>query len=220
MARDNGAPESFASRGEGSDPHPNGAQDALQSAKERPAMRTAGSSPNHVVALALALAVIAVAVPAHAQTVTLTAQLTGAEENPLVGTGAHGKATVTIDRAAQQITYRVEVYTLPSGITASHIHAGPIGFNGPIIFDFVSSVTQTVSNDFAISGTLTAANLIPRPAVGVSSFEDAIMTIASGAAYVNVHSQVNPGGEIRGQLCPDSPSANLFNGVATCIAKK
>jgi hypothetical protein len=172
--------------------------------------------------LAVALSMFAflslAAMPAFAQTLTVTAQLHGAEENPIVLTGSHGNATVTIDRNAGKITYRVNVYNLPTGLTASHIHVGPIGINGPIIFDF--NPTPNVSNDFAITGELTAANLIPRPAQGINSFEDAIFAIASGTTYVNVHSQANGGGEIRGQLCPESVSHNTFNAVAVCIAKK
>lgn len=155
---------------------------------------------------------------AHAQVVTVTAQLTGAEETPtIINTGAVGNATITIDRAAQKITYRVNVYNLPSGLTASHIHVGPPGITGPIIFNF--AVTQNVSNDFAIVGEVTAADLVARAAQGINSFEDAIFAIASGNAYVNVHSSVNPGGEIRGQLCPASAKDNLFNGTALCVAK-
>lgn len=155
---------------------------------------------------------------AHAQVVTVTAPLTGAEENPGVLTGAHGNAIITIDRAAQKITYRLNVYNLPSGLTASHIHVGPVGQNGPVIFNF--NISQNVSNDFAIVGELTAADLVPRAAQGINSWDDAIFAIASGNAYANVHSAVNPGGEIRGQLCPESAAANLFNGVAICVAKK
>jgi len=173
--------------------------------------------PNSLAAAGALLLLSLVPAAASAQVVTVTAQLTGAEENPGVLTGAHGNATITIDRAAQKITYRVNVYNLPSGLTASHIHVGPAGQNGPIIFNF--AVTQNVSNDFAIIGEVTAADLVPRATQGINSFDDAIMAIASGTAYVNVHSQVNPGGEVRGQLCPGSAKDNLFNGTAICVSK-
>jgi CHRD domain len=171
-----------------------------------------------ITAAAAVLAICFAAVSADAQTMTLTAQLHGGEENPAIITGSHGNATVTIDRDAQRITYRVNVYNLPTGVTASHIHVGPIGVNGPIIFNF--NVTATVSNDFGYSGVVTAADLQPRPANGINSFEDAVMAIASGVTYVNVHTQANGGGEIRGQLCPESTAHNTLNAVATCIAKK
>ncbi|MGE3842758.1 MAG: CHRD domain-containing protein [Vicinamibacterales bacterium] len=173
--------------------------------------------PHRLAAAGALLFALFASTGASAQVVTVTAQLTGGEENPGILTGSHGNATITVDRAAQKITYRVNVYNLPSGLTASHIHVGPAGQNGPIIFNF--AVTQNVSNDFAIVGELRAADLVPRAAQGINSFDDAIMAIASGTAYVNVHSQVNPSGEIRGQLCPTSAKDNLFNGTAICVSK-
>jgi hypothetical protein len=170
-----------------------------------------------VTALALAGALL-VPMAASAQTITLTANLTGGEENPGILTGAHGNAVVTLDYGAQRITYRVNVYNLPSGLTASHIHVGAIGQNGPVIFNF--AVTNNISNDFALIGELTAADLVARQPQGINSWDDAAFAIASGNAYVNVHSSVNPGGEIRGQLCPESPAANTLNGVALCVARK
>lgn len=74
------------------------------------------------------------------------------------------------------------------------------------------------SNDFSLEGSWTAGDLRPNAATGINSFDDAVFAIASGVAYFNVHTQANPGGEIRGQLCPDSPIANTFNGVAVCTA--
>lgn len=170
------------------------------------------------VATTLAMVVAAAAAPQmQSQTIVLKAQLSGAEEVPGLNTGAHGSATVTVDRAAGTITYEVNVYNLPTGIVASHIHVGAATTAGPVIFNFtVPAVGQ--SNDFKLSGSLTPGDLVQRPATGINSFEDAIFAIASGNAYVNVHSQANTGGEIRGQLCPSSSAANTFNAIALCRA--
>jgi hypothetical protein len=168
--------------------------------------------------LALALATTAVATPQmQSQVVTLKATLTGGEETPGIATGAHGDATVVIDRAAQTVKYEVNIYNLPSGITGSHIHVSPIGVAGPIILNF--TVPTAVSGDFQLSGTLTAGDVVQRQANGILTFDDAIFSIASGVAYVNVHTQINPGGEIRGQLCPASAEANVFNRIAACTSK-
>jgi hypothetical protein len=108
------------------------------------------------------------------------------------------------------------VYNLPTGVVASHIHVGSAQVNGPVILDF--RVVSGTSNDFAYSGRLTEADLRANAQFGINSFDDAIFAIASGVTYVNVHSQANPGGEIRGQLCPESVAANTFNGVAVCTS--
>ena len=39
-----------------------------------------------------------------------------------------------------------------------------------------------------------------RPDQGIRSADDMFQALLGGNTYVNVHSQVNPGGEIRGQL--------------------
>jgi len=72
------------------------------------------------------------------------------------------------------------------------------------------------SGAFQLKGTARASDVIPRPEAGIRGFDDAAFAIASGAAYVNIHTQVNPGGETRGQLCPTSAAANVINGVALC----
>src|SRR5262245_31849434 len=72
---------------------------------------------------------------AQAQSMTVSAPMSGAEEVPPVNTGSFGSATVTIDRTAKKITYRINVYNLPTGLTLSHIHAGAPGANGPTIFN-------------------------------------------------------------------------------------
>ena len=82
-------------------------------------------------ALTLAMAGLFVllvsAAQAQAQTITWTAALHGGNEVPGVVTGSAGTATVTWNTATRTGTYRVDVYNLPVGATASHIHAGAAG---------------------------------------------------------------------------------------------
>jgi hypothetical protein len=138
------------------------------------------------------------ALPASAQTYTLTATLSGAAEVPIVGTGAFGSATVVVDLGARTVNYRVDVFNLPSGVTVSHIHVGPPGFAGPVVINFAPPVTA--SNDFAYSGTVRDTEFALQPNLGIRSADDMFQAIIGGNTYVNVHSQVNGGGEIRGQL--------------------
>ena len=145
---------------------------------------------------------------------TLVAILSGGSEAPgVVNTGAYGKATITIDPSAGEVTWVIDVFNFPTGLTASHIHAGAAGTAGPIIIDFQPGIIG-VSGPFQLSGS--TKDFIARPAAGIRSMEEAMIAIAAGNAYVNVHSQANPGGEIRGQLCPDKGGDNRFTGIALC----
>ena len=145
---------------------------------------------------------------------TLIAVLSGGSEAPTaVNTGAHGKAVITIDPAAGEVTWVIDVFNFPSGLTASHIHVGSPGTAGPIIIDFAPTAVG-VSGPFRLAGS--TRSFTARPERGIRSMEEAMVAIASGNTYVNVHSQANPGGEIRGQLCPEKGSDNTFNGIALC----
>ena len=149
--------------------------------------------------LALAgLFVLATATQAQAQTMTFTAALHGGNEVPGVLTGAVGTGTATLDLAAKTVTYRIDVYNMPVGTTASHFHVGAPGVAGPVVVNF--TVVAGISNDFAISGTASATDLVARGAQGINSWEDFLQALMLGNVYMNVHSTNNPGGEIRGQV--------------------
>jgi hypothetical protein len=153
-----------------------------------------------LVSLAIAGAfVLVLSAQADAQTIVYTATLSGSNEAPPVpATGAGGFATVTVNVAAQTINWVVDVYNFPSGVTAAHIHVGGAGVAGPVVVNF--AVPTSASNDFRISGSARASDVVARQPQGVNTFEDLVQALATGHAYVNVHSQVNGGGEIRGQL--------------------
>jgi len=146
--------------------------------------------------------VVLTAAPAAAQSFTLTANLSGAGEATSiangVNTGAFGDCKVVVDMGAQTVSYAVNVFNLPSGVTASHIHVGAEKTAGPVVVNFV--VPQSASNDFGFSGTTAFSAFVLRPDQGIRSPDDMVQAILGGNSYCNVHSAVNPAGEIRGQL--------------------
>jgi len=100
--------------------------------------------------------------------------------------------------ATQVVTYRIDVYNMPVGTTASHFHVGAAGVAGPVVVNF--TVPANISNDFAIVGTASAADLTVRAPQGINSWEDFLQALLLGNVYMNVHSTANTGGEIRGQV--------------------
>lgn len=151
--------------------------------------------------LSLAIAglfVLLVSSQAQAQTVNFTAALHGGNEVPGVSTGSVGTGTVSVNLATQVVTYRIDVYNMPVGTTASHFHVGAAGVSGPVVVNF--TVPANISNDYAITGTASASDLTVRAANGINSWEDFIQSLLLGNVYMNVHSTANPGGEIRGQV--------------------
>ena len=105
--------------------------------------------------------------------------LTGAEEVPAVTTTATGNATVDI-KPDRSVSATVTVSGMTA--TASHIHEGAAGANGPVIVPF----TKEGDKFSAPAG----AKLTP----------DQLKAYKAGELYVNVHSAANPGGEVRAQL--------------------
>lgn len=140
-----------------------------------------------------------VSAEAQAQTLTFNANLSGGNEVPGVVTGSAGTAIVTWNTTTKAGTYRVDVYNMPVGTTASHIHVGAAGVSGPVVINFTVP-TGGPSNDYGLTGTFGCSDVVARAAQGINSCEDFEQALLLGNTYVNVHSTANPGGEIRGQL--------------------
>ena len=106
--------------------------------------------------------------------------LTGAEEVPAVTTTATGNATVDI-KPDRSVSATVTVSGMTA--TASHIHEGAAGANGPVIVPF----TKTADNTFEAPS-------------GAKMNSEQCAAYKAGNTYVNVHSAAKPGGEVRAQL--------------------
>jgi hypothetical protein len=156
----------------------------------------------------LAAGLVLTAGSAFAQHVNLVANLSGNEETPAPGlnTGAFGTAEVGLDMVNREVTVSLEIFNLPTGSTAGHIHAGGKGTPGPVILDFVFPAGR--SGDFTLNLRLGQAQFRARPEIGISTFDDALQAMAAGNGYVNIHTTQYPGGEIRGQLVRRGSSQN------------
>ena len=113
--------------------------------------------------------------------------LSGANEPTPTTTGAQGLATVTVK--GNLITYRIELSNIDSAFLA-HIHHGPAGTSSGIIQNLY--ISPRPSTDLNFSGLLIEDTV---------TVTDAVLTqMRADTTYVNVHTKLNPGGEIRGQL--------------------
>lgn len=149
-------------------------------------------------AAAAALTTVISAAPASAQAITLTAVLSSGDETPALLSGAVGTAEVSVDTVARELAVTLNVFNFVTGTTAGHIHVGPKGVAGPVVFNFPIPTGRT--GDLALSFRVGIAAFVARPEIGILTIDDAIQAVVGGNSYVNIHSTQSPAGEIRGQL--------------------
>jgi len=114
-----------------------------------------------------------------------TANLTGANERPTaVTTTAKGTAIVTV--LGNLVSWKVDVVDIDS-IIAGHIHHGVVDSAGPVRVNFNPPIRGQNFTGTATVGSITVADSV-------------LAFMRAGNSYVNIHTAVNTGGEIRGQL--------------------
>lgn len=135
---------------------------------------------------------------AYATLAGFNVELTGNEEVPPVQTDATGSAEFTAPHF-DNIGYSVNVSNIDK-VTAAHIHSGKIGENGPPVVTLFKAETPSAEpiNGNLASGNITNANL-EGPMAG-KTLIDLTKSMELGETYVNVHTEENPNGEIRGQI--------------------
>lgn len=163
---------------------------------------------------AIVLSVVAVAEPPNAR--HFVAHLEGGQEVPVRETNATGQATFTLSQDETQIQYRLIVANIDN-VTASHIHLGVAGVNGPVVVFLAGNFAPGGGRVQGVlaEGIITAANFTG-PLAGMD-FSVLVAALRAGGTYVNVHTNDGidpantgagdfPGGEIRGQVRAVGPS--------------
>jgi hypothetical protein len=109
---------------------------------------------------------------------------------------ATGISGFIVNSGNSKIWYQIEAEGL-KGVTQAHIHSGKVGENGPVVATLFKGSKDTV-NGALVQGSITADKL-EGPLKG-KSISDLVSLIDESSAYVNVHTQSFPDGEIRGQI--------------------
>ncbi|MFN8547366.1 MAG: CHRD domain-containing protein [Candidatus Eisenbacteria bacterium] len=109
-----------------------------------------------------------------------SADLDGAQMVPPVDTQATGHMDLYMSSDEQKIWVELKVTNLVNPMTASHVHLGAPGENGPQFFD-LGVFTDSTAQEFPLGAIARAA-------------------LKAGNMYAAVHTAPYPVGEIRGQL--------------------
>jgi CHRD domain-containing protein/PEP-CTERM motif-containing protein len=156
-----------------------------------------------------------------ASVITYVVTMNGPSESPPNASPATGGATITIDNVANTLSLNMFFSGLTGTTTASHIHcctavplAGTAGVatTTPFFTGFPIGVTSgTYNNTFDLTQASSYNSAFITANGGTTATAEAALLagIASGEAYLNVHSSTFGGGEIRGFLIATPEPATL-----------
>jgi hypothetical protein len=171
------------------------------------------------IAVAAALAALGASAAFAEGKSTFTTSLTGYQETPLtLNSPGSGEFAAKVSKDETSIQYVLTYRDLPTAVLQAHIHFGRPAIMGGIVLFLCTNLgngpaSATPPNcpqapvggaTATVTGTLTAANVIPVAGQGIDAgaagFAEIVKALRNGAAYANVHTQQRPSGEIRGAL--------------------
>jgi hypothetical protein len=83
--------------------------------------------------------------------------------------------------------------TIPEGtVTAAHLHVAAAGLNGPVVIDLMPAGQSDFISDF-VPSNLTGNG-------GITTWDQFLSALKAGNLYINIHTEANPAGYIRGQV--------------------
>jgi len=106
---------------------------------------------------------------------------------PPTAIDASGAASVVLSSDDTLVMYTVSAAGLSGTVTGAHIHTGAVGVTGPVALNLMGGSSLNGGGNFVASGSL------PISASLVSSMR-------AGNTYINLHTDLNPSGEVRGQI--------------------
>ncbi len=131
------------------------------------------------------------------------ARLDGFHEVPAVSTTGSGSFSAKTSVDDTEITFELSYSGLEGVAAAAHIHLGQPGVNGGIIVHLCGSGGKPACPaSGTVTGTIVAADVVGPAAQGIApgEFDELLRALREGATYTNVHTNLFPNGEIRGEI--------------------
>jgi len=169
---------------------------------------------NHFARLAAVLLAVLLPLASKATIYVFDANLDGPSESPPNGSPGTGFAEVTFDTVLNTMEVNVSFSGLLGTTTASHIHAATavpgtgtagVATTTPTFTGFPLGVTSGTYDhifDMTQTSSYNAPFLTGNGGTPASAEAALLADIFAGEAYLNIHTTVVPGGEIRGFLEP------------------
>jgi CHRD domain len=107
--------------------------------------------------------------------------------------------TATFTPSGNSISYKLTASGLTSPVTTAHIHVGPPGKAGPVVVPLTISQGSDPSSATG-EGSFDESAIKATPDGTKMSWNDLVSGLSNGSLYVNIHTQNNKPGEIRGQI--------------------
>lgn len=167
---------------------------------------------------------------ASAGLITFSAVLSGLNENPANASPGTGFALVTWDDTAHSLTVDVTFAGLLGNTTASHIHCcalpptnAGVATQLPTFTGFpigVTSGTYFHVFDTTLASTYNPAFVTAHGGTVAQAEADLLAGMISGQSYLNIHTNLFPGGEIRGVLreVPEPATVLLLGAGLSAVA--
>jgi len=147
--------------------------------------------------------------PSSATVLLYDTNLSGLNEVPANASPASGTSTISFDTVTQMLSVNLVYSGLVSPATAAHIHCCvAAGSNVAVAVSLLGFVTGATSGSYNHLFDLTdpsvfSAGFLSANGGTAAGAEAALLSAFDNSlAYVNVHTSVFPGGEIRGQVAP------------------
>lgn len=137
--------------------------------------------------------------------------LKGFQEVPAVSTQGSGKFRLQGDRDGT-LSYELSYEGMEGNVLQAHIHFGQRSVNGGIVVFLCTNLGNSTvpvqacpPSPGSISGVIRAEDVIAQAGQGIAAGElaELVEAIEGHVAYVNVHSDTFPAGEVRAQLGHD-----------------